>query len=513
MGRLVSIGDDDNHWIAVWEWEKVVKSGGIGKEPMLSGTTGKGFVNGIVPHPSGGVVTFGPQYVKFWTLSGKTPSGKAGSFGAGRTPKQVMCVACTADGVSAVAGDGGQVFLFQFDGSLQASVEAHAVAVGAICVAEMGGEARFVSAGYDGKLKVWSTDMVMQDEVELSTSDAVVAGAAMGQDVKGIRGCARAIDMVDGRVVIGTRDNEVYEMSMESKQVSRVTAGHVEELWGLAMHPSQPVYVTAGDDKVLRCWDTTAKRGMEGKILGLPYMVRSMVFSPDGKQIAIGFKEGALGGSVPVSIVDFETLGVVHEIMECDECVAAVKYSPDGQWFAAGSWDQKLYLYDVQKGYKLMYVFGGNSSSIEHVMFTADSRVVMSNSKDTQTLYWEVATGARIERASMLRDAEWSQWTAVLGWSALGIWDPDYDQTDVNATCQSNEGSVLVLGDDYGQVKLLRYPSPVDAAEYVSYGGHSSHVTNVRFAHDDSCIVSTGGGDMAVFQWSYKSASTCFDEL
>ena len=47
-------------------------------------------------------------------------------------------------------------------------------------------------------------------------------------------------------------------------------------------------------------------------------------------------------------------------------------------------------------------VLTGNSSSVEHVMFTADSRVVMSNSKDTSMLYWEVATGARINKPSML---------------------------------------------------------------------------------------------------------------
>jgi len=296
-------------------------------------------------------------------------------------------------------------------------------------------------------------------------------------------------------------------MEIASKQVERVMEGHVEELWGLAMHPSQPVYATAGDDKVLRCWDMTGKAGMEGKVLGLPYMARSLAFSPDGTRIAIGFKEGVAGARqccVPVRVLDFESLEVVQEIMDCDECVSAVKYSPDGKYLAAGSWDQKLYLYDVEKDYKLMYVLTGNSSSIEHVMFTADSRVVMSNSKDTQTLYWEVVTGARIERASMLRDAEWSQWTAVLGWSVLGIWDPDYDQTDVNATCQSNEGSVVVLGDDYGQVKLLQYPCAREESGFSSYSGHSSHVTCVRFAHDDSCIISTGGMDMGVFQWAFK---------
>ncbi len=31
--------------------------------------------------------------------------------------------------------------------------------------------------------------------------------------------------------------------------------------------------------------------------------------------------------------------------------------------------------------------------------------------------------------------------------------------------------------------------------------GHSAHVTNVRFSHDNSCLVSTGGADTSVIVW------------
>lgn len=33
------------------------------------------------------------------------------------------------------------------------------------------------------------------------------------------------------------------------------------------------------------------------------------------------------------------------------------------------------------------------------------------------------------------------------------------------------------------------------------YGGHSSHVTNVRWNYDDRVLVSTGGLDTAVLVW------------
>lgn len=38
-------------------------------------------------------------------------------------------------------------------------------------------------------------------------------------------------------------------------------------------------------------------------------------------------------------------------------------------------------------------------------------------------------------------------------------------------------------------------------AQSQEYGGHSSHVTNVAFLHDDSHLISTGGKDTSILQW------------
>lgn len=40
-------------------------------------------------------------------------------------------------------------------------------------------------------------------------------------------------------------------------------------------------------------------------------------------------------------------------------------------------------------------------------------------------------------------------------------------------------------------------------AKFRKYVGHSAHVTNIRFTHDKSRVISTGGADHAVFQWRF----------
>lgn len=47
------------------------------------------------------------------------------------------------------------------------------------------------------------------------------------------------------------------------------------------------------------------------------------------------------------------------------------------------------------------------------------------------------------------------------------------------------------------------WPAPCSnpQMERSTFKGHSAHVTNVAFSSDDSRLISTGGNDMAVFQW------------
>lgn len=68
--------------------------------------------------------------------------------------------------------------------------------------------------------------------------------------------------------------------------------GHNEgELWGLATHPRKLVAATVSDDKTLRIWDLSDQHQMINcKILKKPG--RCVCFSPDGKAIAMGLKDG-----------------------------------------------------------------------------------------------------------------------------------------------------------------------------------------------------------------------------
>lgn len=68
--------------------------------------------------------------------------------------------------------------------------------------------------------------------------------------------------------------------------------GHKEgELWGLAAHPSKALYATVSDDRSVRIWSYEGNHQLISfKVLKQPG--RCVGFSPDGKALAVGLKDG-----------------------------------------------------------------------------------------------------------------------------------------------------------------------------------------------------------------------------
>jgi hypothetical protein len=57
-----------------------------------------------------------------------------------------------------------------------------------------------------------------------------------------------------------------------------------------------------------------------------------------------------------------------------------------------------------------------------------------------------------------IQSIHWSSFTGVLGAEVNGIWEKYTDTNDVNATDAAFENQVTVTGDDFGLVKLFRFP-------------------------------------------------------
>ena len=58
-----------------------------------------------------------------------------------------------------------------------------------------------------------------------------------------------------------------------------------------------------------------------------------------------------------------------------------------------------------------------------------------------------------------IQNIRWFSWTGVLGPEVNGIWEKYTDTNDINATDAYYKEEAIVTGDDFGLVKLFRFPS------------------------------------------------------
>ena len=103
----------------------------------------------------------------------------------------------------------------------------------------------------------------------------------------------RSVCWASEKVLVGTKDSEIFELSVQDRDKPQLlVGGHAEgELWALAVHPSQQIFATGSDDETIRIWDMKEHSPLIS--CSTPHPVRSLAFSPDGGQLAAGMQDGS----------------------------------------------------------------------------------------------------------------------------------------------------------------------------------------------------------------------------
>ena len=294
----------------------------------------------------------------------------------------------------------------------------------------------------------------------------------------------------------------------------------MEEVWGVATHPVKNEFATVGDDGTLRVWDMGARQMV--KMAQLGEVARTVTYNRDGTLLAIGLggmaggplaqrrlaarrrqqsgKDGLGSAEGGFIVLRSDSLEVVHQERPSKKPITEVKFSPDSKTLALGSQDQKIYLYDTQH-YLPKAKCVKHNGGITHFDFSRDSNFLQSNCSAEEYLFFDTSGGQHITAASAMRDVRWATWTCTLGWPVQGIWSPFADGSHIHALDRSKSQTAVAVGDNFGRLRLYRYPVVDTNAQAEDYWGHACEVTNVKWNADDSYLISSGGRDKAIFQW------------
>uniref|UniRef100_A0A673XX37 EMAP like 3 n=1 Tax=Salmo trutta TaxID=8032 RepID=A0A673XX37_SALTR len=487
---LCVIDDSNEHMLSVWDCAKGTK------HTEVKSTNEAVFAVEFNPSDSTNIITCGKSHIYFWTLSAGSLTKKQGIFGKYKKPKFIQCFVFSLTGDVLTGDSEGNILTWgKSPGDVKTlgkgaketfqimrQTRAHDGSVFTLCMLQ--GGALLSGGGKDRKIIRWSADLAPERECEV-------------KDV-----CVRAY--VNGEeVLVGTTRNAILRGTFSDGFVA-IVQGHVDEMWGLATHPSQDVFLTCGHDRQVCVWNTE-----EHKLdwcTTLEEYGLCADFCPNGAVVSVGLSTGRW------LVLDLQTKEVISDYTDGNEQLSVMRYSPDGSFLAVGSHDNFIYVYNVTESGRRYSRYGkcnGHSSFITHLDWSKDGKYIMSNSGDYEILYWDVAGGCKLLRNRYeSKDREWASYTCVLGFHVMGVWLEGSDGTDINALCRSHSERLVAVADDFCKVHLFQYPCPKPKAPNHSYEGHGSHVTNVRFTHCDSHLLSMGGKDTCILQWEVKRAGT-----
>lgn len=269
-------------------------------------------------------------------------------------------------------------------------MKAHSAEVTAI-VHEQG---KLISGGKDNKLVIYSAkggEYTFEKVIDFETS------------------YPRSLDYFNGKILAGLRSGSIYEVNEATEERKLVLASHHEgESWGLEVIPEDKTIMTIGDDNKIMVFDyenkkfvrkgTISEKSTPGNAEKAKKVTASTlsVYPPNqqGRAVAYNKSRGhvAISNNMgKISIREKDDLDKkLKTLLDPEEWCEVLRYSPCEKYLAAGSHDNAVYVYDVEKNYTLYQKFNKHNSFVVSLDWSVDSTYIRSVCGAYEKLYFNV---------------------------------------------------------------------------------------------------------------------------
>jgi hypothetical protein len=274
---------------------------------------------------------------------------------------------------------------------------------------------------------------------------------------------------------------------------------HTGPVRTVAFSPDGSTLASAGDDGVVRLWDTRTG-ALRRDFFGVADRVLSVAFSPEGSALASGGDDGV------VRLWDTGTGALQHELRALADGVSSVAFSPDGSTLASGYGNGAVRLWDTRTAEKRVEMTA-HTVRVTSVAFSPDGSTVAGGGGDGKVRLWDAGTGglrrelpALARRVPSVAFSPDGSTLASSGDYIMQLWDAGTGALRrqigahtglVRTVAFSPDGLTLASGGDDGKVRLWDAGTGALHSELTTL---TDRVSPVAFSPDGPAVAGGGGG-------------------
>ncbi|GAM52229.1 hypothetical protein EBME_0692 [bacterium endosymbiont of Mortierella elongata FMR23-6] len=200
--------------------------------------------------------------------------------------------------------------------------------------------------------------------------------------------------------------------------------------------------------------------------------VRACCYSPDGRWLAVT-------QDYTIQLYDAHALELIYTFEGHISMVNSVVFSPDSKMLVSVSWDH-VKLWSVEDKMRLLKTFKGHTQGANSVVFSPDGKMLASGSRDHTVKLWSLDDKA----AALLK--------VFKGHTA-----------SVESVAFSPDGKTLASGSDFSDRTVKLWSLDDKAALLKTFKGHTWSVKSVVFSPDGKTLAS-GSDDHTVKLWAVE---------
>ena len=271
----------------------------------------------------------------------------------------------------------------------------------------------------------------------------------------------------DGELIASAEGEVIRLWEAQSGREIRALAGHRSEVRSVAFSPDGKNLATGSDDKIVQLWQVGSGKNIRA-FSGHQNTILSVAFSSDGKTLASGSSDNS---------VRLWQINSGREIrsLEHQQAVSSIAFSPNGKILASASYDKSIRIWQVANGRQLK-VITGHESRVLSISFSLSGEIIASGSSDNSVRVWQIADAREI-----------STFKKHKSWVLSVSFSPD-DKTIASASFDSS----------------IRLWQVENGREIREFKGHKDAVRSVAFSPDGKTLAS-GSADKSTRHWQVDS--------